>query len=310
MPSSTSSSSAQVKVALVAIAALLLSVELSTRFGFRLVSRIEGRIATQHAGALALRPASTQIPGQHQRPSVLLVGNSLLLEAVDDSLEGRMADQADIHRFVIEQTYFNDWYYGIRRLLAEGSKPDYLVLCLGPGHWVSDNIRGDYSSYYLFQTSDIHSVARDAGYSLTRESNLFFARYSMFYAGRAGLRNFVLHSSSPGYAEILRELTNGHVVNPPPSDAAPKIAARMQSLSRLGGPLPRLAVVMAPTFLDYEKELALGAAQAGLPLLIPVHAGEWPQDMFSDGFHLSSAGAKRFTPILARQLQELLARDH
>src|SRR5271168_369303 len=128
MPSFTSSSEelaaapryAQPICAAVAIFVLLLcAFEAATRVGFTRVSAIESRTYTEYRGALAVRGSK----------SVLLLGNSLLLEGVDlDRLRALLQPEMTPRRFVIEQTNFPDWYYGIRRLLAEGSRPDRIVL--------------------------------------------------------------------------------------------------------------------------------------------------------------------------------------
>ena len=111
--------------ALATVILLLVAFEAVTRVGFSKISRIESRTFRDHAAALAVRHQSDS------RPSILLLGGSLLLEALDyDRIRAGLQQDAVPTRFVIERTAWLDWFYGIRRLLAEGSRPDRIVLCL------------------------------------------------------------------------------------------------------------------------------------------------------------------------------------
>ena len=84
-------------------------LEGGTRFGFLRISTIERRIASEHTAALGLRHEPAQ-------RSVLLVGNSLLLDDVDlEQLQRLMLKQLRVSRFAIEATWFLDWQYGLRR---------------------------------------------------------------------------------------------------------------------------------------------------------------------------------------------------
>src|SRR5579862_83301 len=179
-------------------AVLLAGLEGATRLGFTRISRIESRIRGEYVRAVAVRP------GTPARPTILLLGNSLLLEGVDyESLQRTLASRATAVRFVIEQTSYLDWYYGIRRLLAEGARPDRIVLCLNVSQLLSNSIRGEYSAFYLIRTQDIAKAGRAAGFDLTKLSGLFLARYSLFYAGRNSVRNFALNAVDKPYAEVL-----------------------------------------------------------------------------------------------------------
>ena len=61
------------------------------------------------------------------------------------------------------------------------------------------------------------AAGSDSGYDLSEISNLFFARYSLFFAGLNNFRNFILNKTAPSYAETLRSFTG--VTLPPLSDA-------------------------------------------------------------------------------------------
>ncbi len=305
MHSSTSSSSSYrraVAIALLAAVVFLVGLELVTRMGFSRISRVESRVRHEHEEASALRPGGPGHP-----PTVLIVGNSLLLAAIDETFATRMAPYAHVQRFVIEQTGVLDWEYGIRRLLAEGARPDYLVVCLGPTHWVSDAIRGDYSSYYLFRARDIPAVGRDVGLSLTEDASLLAARYSLFYAGREGLRNYLLNRTYPAYGELLHNLTT-HPPPPFPLDQVEaKVESRIRQFKESTSQQSRLVLLVPPTFTDYQASMRAAAQKMSVPLLVPVAANEFPSSMFTDDFHVNDVGAQKFMALLEQQLKELIA---
>lgn len=189
---------------LVALVLLLACLEVATRIGFTRISHIEARIHTDYRSALQTRQ------GGPSHPTILLLGNSLLLDGLDyDGLRHELEPTARPVRFVIEATMYLDWYYGIQRLLSEGARPDRIVLCLNIPQLLSNRmLRSEYSAYYLIRTGDLASAGRDSGLDLTGISSLFFARYSMFYAGRNNLRNFALATVAPAYRDIAHSLAS------------------------------------------------------------------------------------------------------
>lgn len=284
--------------ALAVLALALVGLEAGTRIGFRRVSGLEGRTAAEYAAATALR----REPG---RRHVLLVGNSLLLAGVDmDGLRAALPADTASSRFVIEDTGFLDWRFGIRRLLAEGSDPDRLVLVLGAEQFAPRTIRGDYDAYYLFRRADLPEIGRALGYSLTQVTGLYFANLSLFYAGRNNVRNFVLGRVAPAYRDFRRSLEfdtrrerRGTVDREALVEGLADLGARCAARG------VRLLVVVAPGFSSaYADYLAAAAAAARVELVAPLAAGALPRADFSDGFHLNETGARAFTAALAREL--------
>ena len=302
--SSFSSYRRAVAITLLWAIVFIVGLEVVTRLGFARVSRIESRIQQEHTEALALRPAP-----HGQPPTILIVGNSLLLNAIDQSFATHMAPYAHVQRFVIESTSILDWEYGVRRLFAEGARPDYFIVCLGPTHWVSDAIRGDYSSYYLFQTRDIPAVGREVGLSLTEESSLLAARYSLFYAGRACIRNFILNRSYPSYGELLSRLTTHPAALFPLDQVEAKVERRLRQLIESTHQQSRLIMLVPPTFYDYQTGMRAAAQKMNVPLLVPIPANELPSSMFTDSFHVNELGAQKFMALLEPQLRALIAAD-
>ena len=286
----------------VSLALFCIGIEALTRFGFSHVSRIEARIATDHKAALAIRKSG--------RPTVLVVGNSLMLEGIDYAqLRGSLAGQAYAVRFPIEQTEYLDWYYGLRRLLGEGSQPDLVVLCMSAEHLISSRLRGDYSAFYLFRLRDIPEIRRDVHYDLTKTSGLVLSHFSLFYAGRGPLRVFVLGRTDPAYAAMLQRLAAPQAHFPPDQQIEHVAEARLTALTDLcSAHGARFAFLLAPGFGPGEAPLVEAGARSHTDLMIPFHLNELSRGKFRDGFHLNAEGAQMFTDKVSALLKNRLSR--
>jgi hypothetical protein len=277
---------------------MLAGLEAITRFGFKRISRIQTRTDTDHMAALATRP------GGPSKPTILLLGNSLLLEAIDyNGLRRAVGSRATPVRFVIEQTTYLDWYYGIKRILSEGARPDRLVLCLNLSQLMANSIRGEYSAFYLIRTQDLASAGREAGFGLTGISGLFFARYSMYYAGRNNFRNFALSTLDPAYVEILRQFTprTGRDLGWAEilAGAAPRLNALREICSEYN---IRFDFLLPPGFGGGGQDLIETGRRVGVSVLVPVPPNSWNVNLYRDHFHLNHQGAVEFTKLLASAL--------
>jgi hypothetical protein len=283
--------------ALLCLALFCVGLEGLTRFGFAHISHIEARIARDHKAALAIRKGSS--------PTVLLVGNSLMLEGIDEPrLRDALAGQANAVRFPIEQTQYLDWYYGLRRLFDEGSRPDMVVLCMNAVHLIATNIRGDYSAYYLFRLADIPEIAREIHYDLTKTSSLVLSRFSLFYAGRSALRNFALVSTDHPYALLLQRMGGAPPHLPPDAEMERVAEARLRDLQALcSSHGARFVYLVAPGFGPGEDWLVQAGARTHTDVMIPFYLNELSRDKFRDGFHLNGTGARLFTDRFARMLK-------
>ena len=276
-------------------------LEAVTRLGFAHISHIESRIAESRHAALAIRP-------HPPLTQVLLLGNSLAIEGIDIvALQRAVAPSARITPFFIEGTAYFDWYFGLHRLFLEGSRPDVVILCLNTEQLLANSIRGEYSAFYLFDTHDLPEIRRDIGANLTGLSSLFLGRESLFYAGRTQLRNFLLGRMDPAYAALLHQLA----VHPAPAPSVAEIGstgtARLQSLRELCGKYgARFVFLLPPGGRHHQDELSTAARHSGASLLIPIDEGVLGPEMFSDGFHLNTAGRKIFTDRLGATLPEAL----
>lgn len=286
--------------ALISLILFCIAVEAITRFGFSHISHIEARIWRNHKAALAIR---------HGRPpNVLFIGNSLMLEGVDEpQLESALCGKANAVRFPIEQTEYLDWYYGLRRLFAEGSQPDIVVLCMNAEHLIKSWIRGDYSAYYLFRLSDIPQIRRDVEYDLTKTSSLVLGRFSLFYAGRSSLRNFVLVRTDPTYAAMLQRLTTVPAYFPPDREIERRAEARLTALRELcASHDARFIYLLAPGFGPGEAPLVTAGERSKTDVMVPIHLNALSRDKFRDGFHLNPTGAQMFTARVADLLKSRL----
>lgn len=164
MPSSISNSKARLHAGATtrSICLLLIGVALMgamaeglARFALGRMSRMEHRIDQEYRGSLTIPARTTS--GQ---PTRVLLGNSILLKGVDfASFRSMMSSKYDVYRLVIEQTEYLDLYYILRTLFRRGSRPHDVVLCLGVGHLVGDNMRGEFTARYQDAT-DLVDLAR------------------------------------------------------------------------------------------------------------------------------------------------------
>jgi hypothetical protein len=277
-------------------------IEALTRFGFAHVSRIEARTSSDHAAVLAIRKSD--------KPSVLLLGNSLMLEGIDytrlrDSLRG----QAYTVQFPIEQTQYLDWFYGLQRLFDEGSRPDTVVLCMSAEHLISSRTRGDYSAYYLFRFWDIPQIRRDVDYDLTKTTSLALSRFSLFYAGRNCLRNFALFRTAPAYTEMLQRIVGPQAQLPADQEIERIAESRLTALRTLcSSHGAKFAFLLPPGFGPGEDSLVRAGTRSRTDVMIPVHLNALGRDKFRDGFHLNASGARIFTDKVSALIKRTAVR--
>jgi hypothetical protein len=285
---------------------VMLASEFLSRYAFPRISQIEGRIHDDERQVLAIR---TVVPGSP--PTVLLVGNSLLVRGLDyPRIRAVMAPDMHVVRFAIENTEYLDWYYGLRRLFASGIRPSLVVLCLNLGQTASPRTLGDYSARHLFGTSELLPVAHDAGMDATRTSGLFLAHWSVFYASRAVIRNFILNKAAPAYAGNLHHLAD-NTRNPlPPDDELVLITrARLHAVDQLCRQSGvELVLLIPPSVAGHNDLLASTAKLESVDFDYPFPAGALGPELFRpDGAHLNEKGAVIFTQALVPILRARVA---
>src|SRR5260370_8375041 len=154
MPSSTASSKppalfyAKVLVGICAL--LIVAFEFLSDFLLKHNSETYARVSRQYAEAVKMRPAK---PGEPT--SVLMIGNSLLLEGVDvDRLKELTSSQMRIYPIFLEATGYYDWFYGLQRLFREGSRPQVVVLGVGVNSFLANSVLQDYVPLIFFYIPD------------------------------------------------------------------------------------------------------------------------------------------------------------
>jgi hypothetical protein len=280
----------------------MLGAELLSRYAFPRISEIEGRISSDEHEAMSIRA-----PAPGSRPTVLLVGNSLLLRGLDyPKIRTEMAPDARVLRFVIENTEYLDWYYGLRHMFESGVRPSMVVVCLNLGQTVSSRTLGDYSARHLFGVSELLPVAHEAGMSATRTSGLVLAHWSAFYASRATIRNFLLNKTAPAYAAALHTLADSSGSPFPPDDELlGKARSRLNAIQQLCRQYGvELVLLIPPTLVRYNDLLASAAGLQHVDFDYPLPHGTMGPEFFrADGSHLNEKGAALFTDALARCLR-------
>lgn len=289
---------ARLLVLLVAWAAV---VEGAAAYGLHRASRIERRVAMEYDAAR--RPPVPPRP----RPEILFVGNSLLLSGLDLAF---MRDAAPagwtIKRFAVESTTFFDWYFGLRRLFNEGARPAIVVVML---HWrqlATDAVRGEYFARHLMDSRDFLHVVRTLKLHPTPASNLLIGRLSAYYGTRVEIRKVLLGRLVKG-APALTALIQP--AQPPAAHRIDDVAGlRLETLDRLCARYgARLVFVIPPTSGETYGRTIRTLAEARLVIvLLPPEGGVILEKDFADGFHLTEAGARKYTQVFARQFMELL----
>lgn len=291
---------------LAALFGYLLTLEIAMRAVVPRISAMERRQRDDIRSALTLRP--TMRDGSK---SVLIVGNSLLLDGIDrDRLQRLMGSQYQIALLPIENTTYLDWYFGLRRLFMEGARPASIVLCMSAAQMLSDATDQDRFAYLMMRLGDTLEVARAAHLNATTTSDYFFANLSAWLGLRAGLRNAVLHKWLPDANELANTLIlpSSSPVTLGPRDAR-QILTRLEGMQNLTRARGAEFIFLAPPRLTQENvwpAVQAGAARLGIPVLIPLRSSEVSNLDFSDGFHLNSIGAALFTDRVAPELRGTL----
>lgn len=289
-----------------ALLAYFLTMETAMRAVVPRISTMERRQRDDFQSALTLR--LTMAAGAK---SVLVVGNSLLLDGIDrQRLQKLMGPRYRVALLPIENTTYLDWYFGLRRLFTQGARPASIVLCLSAAQVLSDATDQDRFAYMMMRSRDTLDVARAAHLNATTTSDYFFANLSAWLGLRAGLRNAVLNKWLPD----ANELANTLILRPVspvalgPRDAQ-RIVTRLEAMQNLATAQGANFIFLAPPLLAADNvwpTVQAGAARLGIPVLIPLPSAEVSNLDFSDGFHLNATGAALFTDRVAPELRASL----
>jgi lysophospholipase L1-like esterase len=311
MPLSTSSSKPRALFytkLLVGICALLIvAFESLSDFLLKHHSETYARVSRQYAEAVNMRPAKPSEP-----TSVLMIGNSLLLQGVDvDRLQKLTSHQMHIYPIFLEGTGYYDWFYALQRLFRQGAKPQVVVLGLGVNSFIANSLRQDYVPLMLFDMRDSLAVASDLKMDRTATSNLLLAHSSVFWDTRAALRTQIIRHAVPHYADLVLLLKPQPAI-PPPRQFQATANSRLEQLRELcqaHGAKLIILVPPTPSSEDGVREFSIASQKAGVDTLVPIDPAALSAKYYeADELHLNSEGAALFTSALATFLPQTIAR--
>jgi hypothetical protein len=291
---------------LVAIALILVGFETATRSIIERASKVQRTVNQEYREAVHITKGPLPLPKQ-----LLIIGNSLVGHGIDfESLKQGLGPRWQVHRFWIYDTAYQDWYFGLRRLFAEGSRPDAVAVVFGAMHWCAPGIRGDYSSQYLFQTRDLRELQSRLALDRTTTSSLLFARYSKFYALRSDIRKLVLDHIIPDLPQMhsLFQPTAGKRMSDEEVRAIldTRIASYREIANSYGAKLILIVPPIPRPGEEHQSSLRMAAADAGVQIAMPMSYADVPATDFADDVHLTPAGARLYISALVKTLAPAL----
>lgn len=286
------------------ICAILIALfEISSVYLLRHSSITYKRISQQYSEAIKIRPG-----GAGEPPSVLMVGNSLLLHGVEvDRLRALTSSQMHVYPVFLEATGYYDWLYALRRMFRHGARPQVVIVGVGVNFLLANRLREDYAPMLFLDARDNLAVASDLHFDHTATSNLMFAHWSTFWDTRAVIRTQILRDIFPHIEDLFT------LINPSPRIpvgpelervAIPRLRNLRELCEAYGAKLiflvpPTLSSTSAMGPLDYAAEVA------GVDISVPIDPAALSEKFYQpDGMHLNSQGAELFTAALARDLPE------
>jgi hypothetical protein len=283
---------------------IFIGLELSSPVILARLSNTERRITSEMRDAQALQSTT-----QDGRPTVLLVGNSLLLEGVQlDVLRNDLASQYAASRLGIEQTHYLDWYFGLRRLLAEGARPNLIVLTLATDQLASPLSLGESFAHRQMLARDLPRMARESGLDRTAESSYFFAHWSNWLGDKGFIRQCVMILLVPHFRQLAGRIADH---DPRVEDATVLVSRAKQRLPELRDLAQqyevRIVVLIPPSLReDHSAEIQELGKQFGVPVWVLSPPGEFPRKLYRDGFHLNAQGSAIFTERLSQKISDSL----
>jgi len=295
--------------ALVGICAvLLLGLEIFSIYLEKHYSGAYIRVSRQYSEALEVRPSR---PGEPA--SVLMVGNSLLLEGVNvDRLREVTSGSMRIYPVFLEATGYYDWLYGLRRLFHQGARPQVVVVGLPVNSFLETAVRQDYSPKMLLDGRDVLRVASDLSLDHTAASNLLLAHASTFWDTRGSLRARILSGIVPHFGGLLSFVKPKSTL-PQDLEFEALIVSRLRTLRELcesQGAKLIILVPPTPSSESADRRMAVASNKVGLDTLVPLDPTAVPARFYQpDATHLNSEGQELFTSALATVLPEIIARE-
>jgi hypothetical protein len=292
-------------VLLGALFAYFCALEAVTRVAFPRINHVWRTIEADHVHAVSLRPDT---PGKSL--SMLIVGNSYLEVGVNrDSLQQEITPNFSLAYMPMSGTSYLDWYFGLRRLFAEGSRPAIVGVCLSTRDLLSDSTYGGSFANSLMLKRDIFKVKQESHLDNTAMTDYLFANSSSWMGHRGEIHNWLLRKTAPSINDLVPYFKPKSRPLPPTSEVLAKALPRLRLLNELcreNG--VRFFLLIPPTrdVNDASNELQAAAAREGMLVVLPFQHAELPEDVFIDGAHLNPQGAALFTERLGPTLLQSL----
>jgi hypothetical protein len=313
MPLSTSDSERKnatqsVVVLLALLVAYLGVLEAVTRIGFPRINHVWRTIQADHRTAVSLRPTPADKPS-----TMLIVGNSYLDLGVNrDTLQQEISPAYSVAYLPIQGTSYLDWYFGLRRLFAEGSRPAIVGVCLSTRDLISDAAYGEPFAHSLMLKRDILKVREEARMDNTMTSDYFFANFSSWLGHRGEIRNWLLRKTVPNVTDLVSSFRPRNLPLPPSDIVITKALPRLRLLEQLCEENGTRFFFLIPPSLDVQdasNALQEAAGREGMLVVLPYQHAELPESAFLDGSHLNPKGAALFTERLGPTLLQSLYRN-
>src|SRR5467141_818844 len=291
------------KVLLGICAILMIGIEISSIYLLKHGSLTYARVSRQYDEAVRVRPA-----GPGERPSVLMVGNSLLLQGVQmDHLQALTSASMRIYPIFLEATGYYDWLYGLRRLFRQGARPQVVVVGVCVNYFLKIGVRQDYAPMMFFDAEDTLAVASDLHLDRTATSNLLLGHSSVFWDTRSAIRTQILNHMVPHLEDLFLLVNQKPAIpeNPEFEEVSILRLRRLRGLCEANG--AKLILLVPPTLSSESavNKMAYAAHIAGVNVSVPIDPDVLSARFYQrDGMHLNSEGALLFTSALAKDLPE------
>lgn len=288
--------------ALLAICVLIIiGFEISSCYLLDHFSLTYKRISRQYEQAATVQRAEPGGP-----PSVLIVGNSLLLHGIQlDRLRALTSASMQIYPVFLEATGYYDWLYALRKMFREGARPDVVVVGVGVNYFLSNSVRQDYAPMLFFDGRDTLALASDLHLDRTATSNLWLAHVSTFWDTRSAIRTQVLNHFVP-HLEDLFLLVSPRPSIPQDNEFVEIAIPRLQKLRELCEAHGAKLILLVPPTLSSGSavnEMAYAARTVRVDVSVPIDPAELSAKFYQpDGMHLNREGAGLFTSALAKDL--------
>lgn len=314
MRSSTSNSEADhawwgVKAMLCGAVAVLLSLECGARWLVPMTNWNMRRFQQERAQAMSLGTER-----EMGKADVLLLGNSLTFTDIDlESLRRELGPRERVCRWAVDNTSYLDWYYGLRRAIRHGAKPQFVVIGGRGSHFLATSVRGWFFSHYMLDPRDLLEAGSAIKANATTLSGMGVAQLSAFYGSREEVYKRWLTLVLPSFPDLGERIALKGANDNMSEPASPGLMSqRLHDLRALCAECgARLILWVPPISVEepYASLLRDVCAKEGIPVLLPEVGNAWSTQDFADGFHMTTEAAKRFTQSFALRLSPLLAPD-